>query len=109
MAKKIDKKKGDQLPRLSDTEFLIMSLLAEQSQRETYGLDLIEKSHGQLKKGTVYVLLGRLEQKGFIEGRFEIVGDAVPRKVYKPTGHGMKVFEAWKNFVNLASMRGAYA
>ena len=80
---------------LSATEYLIMSLLVGNGGREMYGMQMIEKSGGKLKKGSIYVLLGRLEEKGYVRARTETVeGSAIPRRLYRPTGHGMKVFEA---------------
>lgn len=34
--------------------------------REMYGLEMVKASAGTVKKGTVYVLLDRLQEKGFI-------------------------------------------
>ena len=31
-----------------------------------YGLELVTESEGALKRGTVYVTLGRLEEKGYV-------------------------------------------
>src|SRR5207253_3377248 len=47
------------LPR---KERLILELLA--SEGPMYGLQLVEQSGGGLKRGTVYVTLGRMEAKG---------------------------------------------
>src|SRR4051812_12087330 len=80
---------------LSATEYLIMAMLIGNGAKEMYGMQMIEKSAGKLKKGTIYVLLGRLEDKGYVKGRTEAIqGSAIPRRLYRPTGHGMKVFEA---------------
>ena len=50
------------LPR---KEKLILELLA--SEGPTYGLSLVERAGGALKRGTVYVTLGRMEAKGLVE------------------------------------------
>ena len=71
-----------------------------------YGLELVEKSDGKLKRGSVYVLLGRLERKGFISGRTEVQGSDIPRRVYRPTGLGQQVFEAWRRVAELGGLRG---
>lgn len=107
-SKQTMKETGD-IPRLSETEFLIMSLIEESDRSEAYGLDLVQKSEGKLKKGSVYVLLGRLEDKGFVEGRFVVEGSAIPRKLYKATAQGKKVHHAWRHLVELGGLRGAYA
>ena len=49
------------IPRLSSTERLILELLAGE---EMFGLQLVEQSKGSLKRGTVYVTLGRMQDKG---------------------------------------------
>src|SRR5438067_4924454 len=95
---------------MSATEYLIMSLLIGNGGREMYGMQMIEKSQGKLKKGTIYVLLGRLEEKGYVKGRTEMVeGSAIPRRMYRPTGHGHKVFEAHRPLFQIGGLRGAAA
>lgn len=80
----------EQIPRLSPKELVAMRLLVG---NELYGLELVKESDGALKRGTVYVLLDRLEKKGFIESRREkdesIPG--LPRRLYKVTGLGQRV------------------
>lgn len=95
---------------MSATEYLIMSLLVANGGREMYGMQMIEKSQGKLKKGSVYVLLGRLEEKGYVKGRTEMVeGSAIPRRMYRPTGHGHRVFEAHRPVFQIGGLRGAAA
>ena len=53
------------LPSLSGKEGLILDLLGRS--REMYGLELVTASVGELKRGTVYVTLGRMEAKGLVE------------------------------------------
>ena len=36
-----------------------------------FGLQLVEQSNGGLKRGTVYVTLGRMQDKGYVESRTE--------------------------------------
>ena len=52
------------IPKLSPTERLILELLAGE---EMFGLQLVEQSKGALKRGTVYVTLGRMQDKGYVE------------------------------------------
>ncbi len=59
-------------PRLSPKEALILDLLRG---GEMYGLELVTSSDGALKRGTVYVTLGRMEEKGLIVSR---IGDEAP-------------------------------
>ena len=67
------------------------------SKGEMYGLGLVAESEGKLKRGTVYVTLGRMEEKGYIESAAEERKEGgLPRRVYKPTGHGLRVLSAWE-------------
>ena len=82
-------------PRLSPKEALILDLLRS---GEMYGLELVTSSDGALKRGTVYVTLGRMEEKGFITSRLEAApADAggLPRRLYEPTALGRRVLAAW--------------
>ena len=53
------------MPKLSPKEALILELLT--SRGEMYGLELVAESEGRLKRGTVYVTLSRMGEKGFVE------------------------------------------
>jgi PadR family transcriptional regulator, regulatory protein PadR len=82
------------LPSLSRTEGLILELLSE---GERFGLELVERSDGKLKRGTVYVTLGRMVEKGYLESRTEphdpgAIG--LPRRLYRPTAFGLKMLDA---------------
>ena len=83
------------IPGLAQKEFLIMNLLVG-SPRPMYGLQLVELSDGGLKRGTIYVTLNRLEEKRYVSSRREDAqpGIAMPRRLYKATGLGEKVFNA---------------
>jgi hypothetical protein len=54
--------------RLSRTEHLILDLPQD---REGFGLELVERSGGALKRGTVYVTLARMQDKGYVTSRTE--------------------------------------
>jgi DNA-binding PadR family transcriptional regulator len=84
------------LPRLSTTERTILELLA--TGQEQFGLQMVEQSHGALKRGTVYVTLGRMLEKGYVESRTEPLptgGIGLPRRLYRATGYGLRVLDAW--------------
>jgi PadR family transcriptional regulator PadR len=86
---------GGHVPSLSRTERIILELLAAE---ETFGLGLIERSQGALKRGTVYVTLGRMQEKGYVESRTEPLPPGamgLPRRIYRPTAYGLRVFNAW--------------
>jgi DNA-binding PadR family transcriptional regulator len=51
--------------RVTAAERCILDLLAESSE-PMYGLDMVEKSEGLLARGTIYVLLARLEERGLV-------------------------------------------
>jgi len=77
---------------LSAKESLILELLADQD--EMYGLQLVAASKHRLKRGTVYVTLGRMEEKGYLTSRLEDApGEAggLPRRLYQPTALGRRV------------------
>ena len=52
------------LPSMSPTESLVMDLLRS---GDRYGLELVDASDGALKRGSVYVILARMEEKGFVD------------------------------------------
>lgn len=88
------KRKREPLP--SDTEAEVLRLLIARG--EMYGLQLVKESGGALKRGTIYVTLLRMGEKGFVESREEseptddYVG--LPRRLYKITGLGIRAISA---------------
>ncbi|NQZ10869.1 MAG: PadR family transcriptional regulator [Algicola sp.] len=88
---------------LTEKEFLILQMLINAS-IELYGLQMVSDSQGKLKKGTIYVTLGRLEDKGYIESRKEVARPnerGLPRRLYKATGLGSRVFDMHCQFNEL--------
>jgi DNA-binding PadR family transcriptional regulator len=84
------------VPRLSATERVILQLLAGE---EMFGLQLVEQSKGALKRGTVYVTLGRMQDKGYVDSWTEKQAPGaigLPRRLYRPTAYGLRVLEAWE-------------
>lgn len=87
----------DRLPKLSTAEHLIVELLVEHE--ELFGLRMVELSDGRLKRGTVYVTLGRMQEKGYLESRQEPLPPGaigLPRRLYKPTGLALRIRDAWR-------------
>ena len=81
---------------LSAKESLILELLVERD--ELYGLQLVAASKRKLKRGTVYVTLGRMEEKGYIASRLEDAPPdmgGMPRRLYTATPLGRRVLAAW--------------
>ena len=84
-------------PRLSAVESLILELLIANNEA-MYGLQLVAASRRRLKRGTIYVTLGRMEEKGFITSRLEAappVAGGLPRRLYEPSALGRRVLAAW--------------
>jgi PadR family transcriptional regulator PadR len=84
---------------LPPKERLILELLV--SGGPMYGLQLVEQSDRALKRGTVYVTLGRMEAKGLVESEQETLPPGaigLPRRVYRPTALGERMLRAWTTF-----------
>lgn len=83
-------------PRLSAKEVVVLKLLVQGS-RPMYGLELVVEAAGALKRGTVYVTLDRMEDKGYIvstKDQDPEAGAAAPRR-YRITGLGQRAHAAW--------------
>ncbi len=92
------------LPSLPGMQALILSILSDK--REMYGLEMVTRSNGALARGTVYVTLSRMEDKGLLESRKEIVRKGLggpPRRLYKQTEFGKRVFAAHRRFARTLS------
>ena len=88
---------NDSLPKFSATERLIIELLSTHD--ELFGLQMVELSAGRLKRGTVYVTLGRMHEKGYLESRQEPLPPGaigLPRRLYRPTGFALRALAAWQ-------------
>ena len=86
--------KTEEFPKLSRKEFSILQLLI--SKGEMFGLEMVEASGGELKRGTIYVTLQRMSDKNYIESHEELrtlpeIG--IPRRKYSATGLGEKVYQ----------------
>ena len=84
------------IPSLPPKERLILDLLV--SQGPLFGLQLVGLSEGALKRGTVYVTLGRMEAKGYVRSEQEAMpagAIGLPRRLYYPTPLGERVRRAW--------------
>lgn len=86
----------DDIPSLSAREAQILRILLNNN-RDMFGLAIVKASDGEISRGTIYVTLGRMEDKGFVESyQEEKAPEAIglPRRYYKPTGLGMRVYQA---------------
>jgi DNA-binding PadR family transcriptional regulator len=89
----------ERVPSLSGKEALILELLLGKPGAEMYGLELVHTSRNRLKRGTIYVTLSRMEDKAYVESRLEekkADASGLPRRLYRVTGYGKRVFEAWQ-------------
>jgi DNA-binding PadR family transcriptional regulator len=87
------------VPTLSSKEALIIDLLLHVPSAEMYGLELVNNSGKRLKRGTVYVTLGRMQDKGYVDSRQEAPqpdARGIPRRLYRLTGYGQKIYDAWQ-------------
>jgi len=83
---------------LSMKESLILELLVRDG--ECYGLELVAGSKRKLKRGTVYVTLGRMEEKGYVTSRLEpapVGAGGLPRRLYQATPLGRRVLTAFSS------------
>jgi len=85
----------EQIPRLSGKEFTILELLLNSG--EMFGLEMVDASLGELKKGTIYVTLQRMSDKGFVESREEPRVEpeiGIARRKYQATNFGETVYKS---------------
>ena len=80
------------LPRLSNKEYLILELLIERG--EMFGLQLVQHVPGRLARGTVYVTLQRMADKGFVASRLAAATPGPPRRWYRHTALGYRIYTA---------------
>jgi len=85
--------------RVAASELVILTLLA--ARPDAYGLELVEASRGKLKRGGIYVTLGRMEGKGLVTSR---VGDA-GKRLYRPTALGERALMAARLFAGQLTVR----
>jgi PadR family transcriptional regulator PadR len=80
--------------RLSTTEMLILSMLLREA-KPMYGLQLVAEAGGRIARGSIYVTLDRMEEKGLVRSEQEKKDPGVsgiPRRMYEPTGHGARAY-----------------
>jgi PadR family transcriptional regulator, regulatory protein PadR len=87
--------RASRIPTLSGKEMVILELLLED--HEMYGLELVGASRRRLKRGTVYVTLQRMEEKGYVQSRLDAPPDrstpGLPRRLYKATAAGRRLYD----------------
>ena len=83
------------LPPFNET--VVLSLLAEHG--ELYGLQLVGLSDNALKRGTIYVTLARMQDKGFVRvlrDKHASEHAGMPRPRYKITAQGERSLRAYQ-------------
>lgn len=78
-------------------EEMILRMLISKTGGEMYGLEMVEAAKGGLPRGTVYVTLDRMEDKGLVSSKLEERGAdfrGTPRRLYKITGAGQTTLRA---------------
>jgi DNA-binding PadR family transcriptional regulator len=78
--------------RLPVSERTILKLLVARG--PSYGLELVQASKGVLKRGGIYVTLGRMEAKGLVTSSASDDG----RRRYRPTALGERALLAARIF-----------
>ena len=79
----------------SGKELEVLRLL-QSAGKGMYGLELVEKSRGAVGRASVYVFLGRLEEKGFVTVTRPTSGKhpGMQRPIYKISGLGARAIDA---------------
>lgn len=75
-----------------------------------YGLDVMDRTH--LPSGTVYPTLGRMEERGYVRGRWESAAVATAegrprRRYYELTGAGAEALDEALRAVRALAARAA--
>ncbi|MDH3492055.1 MAG: PadR family transcriptional regulator [Acidobacteriota bacterium] len=97
----------NEFPSLSEKEYLIMKLLMDEG--EMFGLEMVQESAGELKKGTIYVTLQRMEEKNLVasdEEKRAASENGIARRFYTPTNWGERVYKAQEIALKYLNMGG---
>lgn len=96
-----------EFPSLSGKEFSIMEMIVQNG--EMFGLEMVEESVGEIKKGTIYVTLQRMVDKDLLDSREEKRNETengIARRMYFTTAYGERVFKAQEialKYLNMGS------
>lgn len=82
-------------PYATATELVILRCLKDEP-KGLYGLEIVRAARGEISRGSVYTLLGRLEDKGFVQSRIKRDADhgGLPRPRYTLTALGGLALDA---------------
>jgi DNA-binding PadR family transcriptional regulator len=99
--------KNNEFPGLSGKEFLIMEMLINDG--EMFGLEMVDESDGELKKGTIYVTLQRMLKKNLVNSTEEVRGgdeNGIARRLHSPTNYDERVLKTQElalKYLNMGS------
>ena len=76
--------------------FTLLDLAGPEAVLGLHGqVHLVAASRGRLKRGSVYVTLGRMEDKGYVTSHLdERPGEGPARRLYEPTALGLRALVA---------------
>ena len=86
---------------------LELCVLTSLSQKHCYGYELVSEISKSIEiaEGTIYPLLRKLKDEGYVTTYLVESTEGPPRKYYALTDHGMEtknaMLEEWKTFVKL--------
>jgi len=80
----------------SGKEIVVLRLLSDAPSSGKYGLELVAEYQKALGRGSVYVILSRMQDKGLVESRTPKRADhpGLPRPRYRITALGQKTLQA---------------
>lgn len=81
-------------PFATEAEIKVLTILAENV--GLYGLEIVRESRGAVKRGGIYVILNRLEERGLVWSRVrKAANPGPPRPRYGITEAGERMLKAW--------------
>jgi len=97
---------ANNIKTLSNVEYAILDLL--RTGQEKYGLEMVKESNGALKRGTIYVTLSRMVDKGYVTFRHvdNPNGAGPQRCIYQIAGLGRRILLGQEQLE--ANIRGAF-
>jgi len=107
MAKHSKESLTDNLAQELRRGMLVLAVLTQLGEKQ-YGYSLkqsLAEKGMDIKEGTLYPLLRRLESQGVLESSWEIIDNARPRRYYKTSKLGKQVLanlkEDWLNMIGV--------
>ena len=92
---------------LSKLELQIMELLTQKPVDGMYGLEILEKSGHTIPKGSIYVTLGRMSHKGYVESHRSDPVNGPSRRYFTLTAPGKRALSLHRELERFAGTGGA--